>query len=207
MALIRSHALCSEKEHLKAFFDKTVMARKPGSIYICGKPGTGKTAMVKGMCMNMKRRCRTIFLNGMTLTGGAKEREHLVPWLFCMCIEAFYPHSASELLVFVCVCMTLKGYVCTLQLPRHVKNIFPLSAAQISLSVTLSATFSTVALDTAHIHKSAIVIFIFMYIGFFTAVFIMTYITFLRRFHRAVFSTLLKEICPAAVSLCNCRQI
>lgn len=66
--------VCREKKAINAFLDSTVRARKPGSIYICGKPGTGKTAIVKGVCDEMKRKkIRTVSLNGMTLTGGAKD--------------------------------------------------------------------------------------------------------------------------------------
>ena len=63
-----------EKKQFKKFFDSTVGKRKPGSIYMCGKPGTGKTAMIKGVCEELKKKkIRTLSLNGMTLTGGAKD--------------------------------------------------------------------------------------------------------------------------------------
>ena len=41
--------VCRDKEiaHIRGFLDTHVNKRKPGSLYISGAPGTGKTAVIK----------------------------------------------------------------------------------------------------------------------------------------------------------------
>ncbi|XP_032802331.2 cell division control protein 6 homolog [Petromyzon marinus] len=65
--------LCRERETaaIVAFVEEHVVARVPGSIYISGAPGTGKTACLKHILHSMKKRlsnARVVFLNCMPLT-------------------------------------------------------------------------------------------------------------------------------------------
>ena len=55
--------VCRDKEiaHIRGFLDTHVNKRKPGSLYISGAPGTGKTAVIKHLL----------------------EQEHLVILLLC----------------------------------------------------------------------------------------------------------------------------
>ena len=63
--------LVSREKELKVlnkFFDSCVLKSKPGSLYICGAPGTGKTAcLTKVLDENKGSKFKTIFLNCMSV--------------------------------------------------------------------------------------------------------------------------------------------
>lgn len=65
--------LCRERETaaIVAFVEEHVVARVPGSLYISGAPGTGKTACLKHILHSMQKMlssARVVFLNCMPLT-------------------------------------------------------------------------------------------------------------------------------------------
>lgn len=74
-ALHSSHPnnlLCREKEvtEIRKFLQNHLLKGKPGSLYISGAPGTGKTACLTKIMFEMKddiRKCQVIFVNCMAL--------------------------------------------------------------------------------------------------------------------------------------------
>ncbi|CAH3024145.1 unnamed protein product [Porites evermanni] len=74
-ALHSSHPdnlLCREKEiaEIRSFLHNHLPKGKPGSLYISGAPGTGKTACLTRIMLEMKaeiRKCQVIFINCMAL--------------------------------------------------------------------------------------------------------------------------------------------
>ena len=61
-----------EQEHISAFLNETVGARRPGGMYICGKPASGKTAVVKEVLAHWRRKAKVIMLNAMALSSGQR---------------------------------------------------------------------------------------------------------------------------------------
>jgi len=64
--------LCREKEisEIRSFLQNHLPKGKPGSLYISGAPGTGKTACLTKIMLEMKaeiRKCQVIFVNCMAL--------------------------------------------------------------------------------------------------------------------------------------------
>ncbi|KAJ3100023.1 AAA ATPase [Phlyctochytrium bullatum] len=65
-----------ERDALLDFFRRTAVAEKPGSLYVSGSPGTGKTALVNEVLGNLKTefpslaKCgvKTVYINCMELT-------------------------------------------------------------------------------------------------------------------------------------------
>eukprot|EP00960_Hanusia_phi_P055200 762910-Hanusia_phi.AAC.2 len=60
-----------EREEMVQFFNEA-LDRAHGSMYVCGRPGTGKTMSIKSVLRQVNRRCKTCFLNGMSLVDGAR---------------------------------------------------------------------------------------------------------------------------------------
>ncbi|EKX52469.1 cell division control protein 6 [Guillardia theta CCMP2712] len=60
-----------EREEMVQFFNQALETGH-GSMYVCGRPGTGKTMSIKSVLKQVSRRCKTCFLNGMSLVDGAR---------------------------------------------------------------------------------------------------------------------------------------
>ncbi|XP_064646517.1 cell division control protein 6 homolog [Lineus longissimus] len=61
--------LCRDREinEIRAFLDSHVANKKPGSLYISGAPGTGKTAVLSKLIEQQEDKVKTIFINCMSV--------------------------------------------------------------------------------------------------------------------------------------------
>jgi len=51
----------SESEQVNAFLEKHLVGRRPGSLYVSGAPGTGKTAVLSEIIKVYKVNCAHLF--------------------------------------------------------------------------------------------------------------------------------------------------
>lgn len=80
----------NERKVIRDFLAKTAGKKRAGALYVSGKPGAGKTALVKAEVEAYKRRCKKfVLMNSMSLCDGAKD-------LFDELLLAICPGAVEE---------------------------------------------------------------------------------------------------------------
>jgi Cdc6-like AAA superfamily ATPase len=79
-----------ERAAVEAFLKETVGSRRAGALYISGKPGTGKSSLVRDVLAARKKHgWKAVALNGMSLCDGAKD-------LFSELLKGLDPKACKE---------------------------------------------------------------------------------------------------------------